>query len=204
MGACSTFSLKKNVSVTSRSVTNWKFRIAACTSWRKAFDRSNIDLVARDPGLSTRSFLPHFLSISTHHFGHWLQETLHHLPSNAYQTFHNRLQPWELWEEPAFFSFFQINSGRDVNDSYCHHECKVKQVGAPSLRYRSRISGVSRWYIRIIQWYIHVSNWFIRYIPDRTIVNAVVSLASIPLISAVVRVHRQTPVYQSLQHILSW
>ena len=33
-----------------------------------------------------------------------------------------------------FFSFFQINSGRDVNDSYCHHECKVKQVGAPSLR----------------------------------------------------------------------
>ena len=134
MGACSTFSLKKNVSVTRRSVTHWKFRIAACTSWRKAFDRSNIDLVARDPGISTRSFLPHFLSISTHHFGHWLQETLHHLPSNAYQTFHNRLQPWELWEEPAFFSFFQINSGRDVNDSYCHHECKVKQVGAPSLR----------------------------------------------------------------------
>ena len=116
---------EKNVSVTRRSVTNWKFR---------AFDRSNIDLVARNPGLSTRSFLPHFLSISTHHFGHWLQETLDHLPSNAYQTFHNRLQPWELWEEPAFFSFFQINSGRDVNDSYCHHECKVKQVGAPSLR----------------------------------------------------------------------
>lgn len=124
------FLWKKNVSVTRRSVTNWKYVPVEgkrstgqiLTLWR--------EIPGFRPALSYRisSAFLHIISVIG------FKKPLHHLPSNAYQTFHNRLQPWELWEEPAFFSFFQINSGRDVNDSYCHHECKVKQVGAPSLR----------------------------------------------------------------------
>lgn len=60
-----------------------------------------------------------------------LRKTLdiHHSSSYVYNQNHHSDYKNKKFEKNLFFSFFQINSGQDVIDLYCNHECKVEQVG---------------------------------------------------------------------------
>lgn len=82
--------------------------------------------------------LPPRLIYSIHHCGHcfkknyWRKSSIH---SSSYVYNQTIIQTTKIrnLRRIYFFSFFQINSGQDVIDLYCNHECKVEQVGDRSM-----------------------------------------------------------------------